>query len=126
MCHTLKPIVDIQLRRHIDETKSVDHTNERVEHEGVVAFVVQVGEGVVAVTHDEWVRDFEEQGCCYFIVFLDTIINVMLRISNLNPWKVTYRRNLTRFFYLPELQKVPKLIESTHDDLKDNQRVFIF
>ena len=42
MLHTLQPIIDVQLRSHVDEAEGVDAADEGVEDEGVPAFVLLI------------------------------------------------------------------------------------
>ena len=48
----LKTVVDVKLGSHIDEAEGVNATNESVEKERIVAFVITICERVIGVTEN--------------------------------------------------------------------------
>ena len=101
MRNRLKTIVDVKLGSHVDEAEGVDTTNESVKKERIVAFVITICERIIGITENQGISDFLEIVCCYLIVFLDSVFDIVFCIGYLYPRKLINVRYFASFTNFP-------------------------
>jgi len=103
--HSLQPVVNVQLWRHLDEAEGVNGTDQRVQHERIPALVLIVHHRVYSVANHQ--RDHRIRHVLHrdSVILLGLTLDVVLVIFELEVGELVYFLDLRGLLYLPEVKQ---------------------
>lgn len=115
MLDWLEPVVDVKLWCHVNESKSIDATNQCVEAKGVPVLVLLVENWVCGITYYDGDTGFWEVADGDFVVFLCLTLWILLIVFNFEIGKRVEASDLTGLKDLPDFdQDASSLAHQNH------------
>lgn len=115
MFNALQLVVDVQLRRHVNETEEVDEPDESGNSEGVPSFVLFINQRVGGVSHQQR----EER----VVEILSSLLIMFLRLFHIGRLKINFEERellISSRFALSRFEDLPESNEDLNRGRREN------